>query len=967
MTGWTAPPLPVRWSSAARPVFVGRSRERRELDTMWAAVQAGARQVAFLGGEPGVGKSRLVAEVATGLHRQGATVLVGTCVAEFGAPYQPFVEPLEALLGVDGAPLAGLDSDRLGRVVGRGNGPPGIEHRRELLDAVAQAMALLARRAPLVLVLEDLHWAGDAALQLLTHLVERTPEFPVLVLGTHRTTAPDRSPGLISVISALHRVEGVRRLDLGGLDTEDIALYLRRVMGMSGPRARSTAALLRDQTGGNAFFLRELWHDVSRAQGWPGTAGWVTPMSVVDALAGRLDRLREPDRQTLELAAVVGEEVDAATLLAASSWARDATLAGLDAAAAFGLLEPPSVAGSAFRFPHALARQAVLELMPATRRARQHERVAAVIEAAWPPSDERARRLAQHYAAAEALGHAQAAVRYLTEAAEAAVRGLAHEEAARWFEQAAALCRDPEQRDALALAAAGSHLRGGDCAQARALAREVASRAAPRIALAAAIEYEAASWRPGRPGHRAVELLTTALRGVTEDPADPLYVHAVGALGRACAFTGDTGRAAVLSARSIGWARALDDDRLLCAVLQASLWLGLRPAEAGAKLARATELSVLADRTGDLDHLGPAAYFRGVIAYLQGDAGALDQAHADLQRMARATGQEFFSYMSGCVSYARAYLSADLAEAERTCTELLELGTGFGSDDTEGSCAVQTFMVRRETGRLEQVRPLITGEEDPAGYWTPGLLALYTELGLDRPAGRLLHWLLDGRLNGYQESAQWPCVLAFLTEAAVHLGDEPALRAVRPMLTEYAGLNLVAGQFVAVFGSADRYLGLVDSLLGAPGAEDELRAAVAQDVAMGAVLHEAQSCSALVDHLRRVGAPPSVEAPPAARARELAARLGLRRPATVGSVPVPPAVADPAGLTAREREVLVLVGAGLLNREISDRLTISENTVANHVRAVLAKTGASNRTQAALYAAAHGLLEGPVARSERFA
>ncbi len=967
MTGWTAPPLPVRWSSAARPVFVGRDRERRELAVMWAAVRAGARQVAFLGGEPGVGKSRLVAEVATGLHQQGATVLVGTCVAEFGAPYQPFADPVEALLGPDGAPLAGVDHDRLRRVVGRGPAPSGIEHRRDLLDAVAQAMALLARRAPLVLVLEDLHWAGDAALQVLTHLVERTPEFPVLVLATHRTTAPDRSPGLIQVISALHRVEGVRRLDLGGLDAEDIAHYLRRVLGMSQPRARSTAALLRDQTGGNPFFLRELWHDVGRGQGWPGTAGWVTPLSVVDALAGRLDRLREPDRQTLELAAVVGEDVDAATLLAASSWTRDATLAGLDAAAAFGLLEPPSVAGSAFRFPHALARQAVLELMPATRRARQHERVAAVIETTWPPSDERARRLARHYAAAEALGHAQAAVRYLTEAAEAAVRGLAHAEAARWFEQAAALCRDPGQRDDLALAAAGSHLRGGDCAQARALTREVASRATPRTALAAAIEYEAASWRPGRPGHRAVELLTATLRGVPADPTDPLYVQAVGALGRASAFTGDTGRAASLSGRAIGWARDLGDEPLLCAVLQASLWLGLRPAQAGAKLDRATELSVLADRTGDLDHLGPAAYFRAVIAYLQGDAGALDQAHADLQRMARATGQEFFDYMSGCVSYARDYLAGDLDGAQRTCAELLELGSAFGSDDTEGSCAVQTFMVRRETGALEQVRPLITGAEDPTGYWTPGLLALYTELGLDRPAARLLHWLLDGQLEGHRESAQWPCVLAFMTEAAVHLEDHAALRAVRPLIAEYTGLNLVAGQFVAVFGAADRYLGAVDSLLGSPRAEDELRAAAAHDAAMGAVLHEAQSCTALADHLRRVGAPASVVAAPAARARELTARRGWQRPATVGRVPAPALVPDPAGLTAREREVLALVGAGLLNREISDRLTISENTVANHVRAVLAKTGASNRTQAALYAAGHGLLEGPGGRSERFA
>jgi hypothetical protein len=102
--------------------------------------------------------------------------------------------------------------------------------------------------------------------------------------------------------------------------------------------------------------------------------------------------------------------------------------------------------------------------------------------------------------------------------------------------------------------------------------------------------------------------------------------------------------------------------------------------------------------------------------------------------------------MTGCLTYGRQFLTGDFAAAERTCTARLELGESFGTDDTEGPCSVQTYMVRRETGALEQIRPLITGQERPTEHRAPGLLALYTELQLDQATARLLRWLLDQEL-----------------------------------------------------------------------------------------------------------------------------------------------------------------------------------------------------------------------------
>ncbi len=974
MPGWSGPPLPVRWTGARR-VFVGRNRELAVLEQAWSGAVAGARQVVLVGGEPGAGKSRLLAEVATTLHERGAAVVLGSCIEEFGPPYQPFVQPIDVLLpelasgrlpmptpaGEEGVSLA----DRLATLSGQRRGAPGpAEHRRRLYDAAVDAFRAAAAERPLVLVLEDLHWAGSAALQLLGYLVEQTADARILLLASHRTTAPDSSASLTRAVASLYRLDGVGRLDLPGLGTDDITDYLIRVGGVSAGRARSWAGLLRDQTGGNPFFLRELWRDLAD-RGGPdalGSTGIQAPETVRTSIETRLDRLAAPHREVLELAAVIGEEFDTATLVAASDWTHDTTLEALDAAVTFGLIEPAPGPEGSFRFHHALARQAVLGMLASSRRAHEHARVAQVIEQRSPESDRYVQQLAYHYAGAHTLGFVDKAVRYLIEAAGVADRGLAHEEAARSLERAAALTEDVDERCALLLAASRSHLLGADFARARELAERVAGTGSARQQVRAAIGYEAAAWRPGHPGQRSVELLSAALAAIDRDPTDPDYVRAVASLGRALAFTGSTDEARALGTRAIEMAEALGDERLLADALQASLWQGLRPVDAAAKLERAGRLSALAQRTGDLGQLGPAAYYRGAIAYLRGDAASLAVAHADLVRTARGTGQGYFEYMAGCMQYARQFVAGEFTAAERTCADLMAMGESFGTDDTEGPYGVQTYMVRRETGRLEPVRGLVTGDELPTEHWAPGLLALYTELEMTGPASRLLHWLLDHQLARYEHSAQWPGVLAFLVEGALALADEDAARRLRGPLLEYAGLNLVAGQFVAVFGSADRYLGAIDSLLGTGTPEEWFAAALEVDTEMSAPVHQALTLLEHARHLRQRQESRQRVSELVERARSLAAPVGhvraLRQLDRLsGSGPGTRAGGGrPDGLTARETEVLRLLGAGLSNREIAERLVISEYTAANHVRSILAKTGSDNRTQAAIYAAAQGLL-----------
>ena len=168
----------------------------------------------------------------------------------------------------------------------------------------------------------------------------------------------------------------------------------------------------------------------------------------------------------------------------------------------------------------------------------------------------------------------------------------------------------------------------------------------------------------------------------------------------------------------------------------------------------------------------------------------------------------------------------------------------------------------------------------------------------------------------------------------------------------------MAGQFVAVFGSADRYLGSVDSLLGTGTPDEWFAAALEMDTRMAAPVHQALTLAAHARHLRSSQAAARRVRDLVERARSLAEPVGhvrvLRQLAALTEAE--PADVRRDGLTARETEVLRLLGEGLSNREIASRLVISENTAANHVRNILAKTGSDNRTQAAIYAAAQGLL-----------
>jgi DNA-binding CsgD family transcriptional regulator len=964
---WEAPPLPARAAGRTKPVFVGRAAETAAAEQGWAAVRSGARELIFIGGEPGAGKSRLVEELAAALHRRGAVVLMGTCSPEPGRPYEPFAECLEQLLGgtaegVLAEYLGGSAGEllRLTPLVRRHRpdlpSPPGdgSDYRRELFDAVTGLLRSVGQVRPVVCVLEDLHWAGAPTLQLLAHVTQHSARSRLLLLCTHRTTAPDRSDELTYAIADLYRLDGVRRIDLAGLSAEEVAQYLVAEGGLPVRRAREYATVLRDQTGGNPFFLREMWRDIVARGGAAQVrrSAPLAPASIRDTLQRRLSRLALAEREVLETAAVLGDGGAVRTLVAACGGDPGQTLSALDTAARFGLVDAEELTTGRVSFPHTLTRQAVLDLVSPSRRTLLHARVGDVLQSSGDGSPQVVRQLAYHFARASALGYGSKAAEYLALSAREAERSLAFEDAAAWYVQAAELLDRPEpEREELRFAAARSYVRAGDTAGARKVYLRLSDSGDPGVRLRAAVGFEDAIWRPGLPGADARALLSRALDDTPADPDDPGYVRALASLGRAMAFTSD-GRAAAVGEQALEYARRLGDKQLLIHALQAMLWQAVAPDSIDDQLGTAAELAPLARESEDWEALGIAAIFRSAIAYAHADPDAWSDAVADLDRAVRGSGQPFMAYMRGCGDYAHAFLRGDFAAAERIAEDLLDAGRSFGPDDTEGPYGLQMYMVRRETGALEAIRPLVDVVRQAQATWEPGLLALYTELGLAGEARNLLCLLLENSHISQVRSSWWAqrtAALVFLAEAAIALRDTDAARRLRPLLAPFTGLQLVAGHFVAVFGPADAYLASLDSVLGDhESAERLFERALDQNRALGSVVHRAAILAAWADHLRSRGELSRRYERMRDEARRLAASTGQVKLVRMLDNPTP----DAAGLTAREIDVLRLLARGRSNRDIATELRISENTAANHVRSILIKTGAANRTQVAMMAVA---------------
>ena len=458
-------PLPVRLSHRPTVGLIGRSEE---LDTLESAAKQAAtgagREVVLIGGEPGQGKTTLVSELARRLEDRDATVLLGRCDEEVGAPYRPFQEALshyaahadEAVLRAHVAAHGGELSrlvpalrQRLGEVPAPQTTDPDTE-RYLLFAAAVGLLELAAAERPVLLVLDDLHWADKPTLQLLRHLVAETGSARLVVVGTYRDAELSSAHPLTETLAALLREPaGVTSISLHGFDDTGVIEFMESAAGHDLDDAGVQLALdLYRETDGNPFFVAEVLRNLSesgaiyqddsgrwRADSQDGHLA--LPDSVRAVIGTRVSRLGDDATKVLSAASVIGREFDLDVLAETTGVDVDTLIDLLEQAQHAAVVTELDGTAGRFTFAHALIQHTLYEDMGTSRRTRLHRVVGEALERLYGEgSDERVGELARHFLMATRPADADKAIAYARRAGDAALACSAPDDAVHFFTQA---------------------------------------------------------------------------------------------------------------------------------------------------------------------------------------------------------------------------------------------------------------------------------------------------------------------------------------------------------------------------------------------------------------------------------------------------------------------------------------------------------------------------------------------------
>jgi DNA-binding CsgD family transcriptional regulator len=925
--------------------LIGRRREMAYLRGLLAAAVEGEPRLVLCGGEPGIGKTRLASGLAgvasAGL---GARVAWARASEDRGAP--PYWLWRQALPSCEVLSAPDVDGGGLGRAGGR----------FALFDAVTRQLLAAAADDPVLLVLDDVHWADQPSLLLLRHLARELRQVRLLVMAAYRTTRTGTAAGWPAVLADLIREPVTERVELGGLSAADTTRCAAAVAGR--PLSDTVGGRLHRLTGGNPFFVRE----VARSLAASDDAGMAVPGSVIEVITDRVGRLSPLTRRLLAAAAVLGEQFPVLIVASLIDQPVMACLQPLEEARDAGLLEASGSPGE-WRFSHGLARDAVEASVPMTAKVELHRRAALAIERTYAGHlAPRLADLARHWAAVAVTGERASAVEWATRAGREAVRGLAYEEGARLF-QMALDAGDPdlgdEQRCRLLIDVADAQWRSGDLERCRA-ACEKAVAIAQRIGrpdlvgeIALTIEPvgdlawdlnvgrwcdDALSQAPGLAAASRARLLARATEAAIYAGEHDAAGQASRAALELASQSGDAGAiVAALGARQLACsAPEHRDERAAIAGRMVEMGLVLRRpgVELRGRLWTIDTLWEDGDLAGIAAALGRlewcARHVGGPLArwHLLGTRAALAQARGEFP-LALELGRAAFDTIRavGHPAAPGAYLSLVTA-----------LGHHIGHDRTG-----VLKLLADSPPETTEVRDELFGHIGPA-------LILAESGRLDEAA---LAYRRAGPVASWRPPPYFQVpALAVGSMVAAALGEDDDVALLRDRLVACRGRHAVTGAGSAsYFGPVELHSGRAAARLGRWGdAESELMAAGQTSRAIGAPAFAAEADCELAAALaqRDAGGDAGRSRQLAARAAASASELGmhpwLRRARALSAGPAGSRAATPA-LTTRELQVAGLVAGGKSNREIASILFLSDRTAQNHVQHILTKLGFSNRSQ----------------------
>jgi DNA-binding SARP family transcriptional activator len=806
-------PGPLALSAGAGPL-VGRENELAALEAAWDAVGDGLLRLCLLTGEAGIGKSRLIAELAADVAAAGAPVLYGGCRESPRPPYGPFVDAISLdLRGLDhdtavrrlGTSAGELSRivpdlrDRFGAAAHVSGDSPDSEQMR-LFGTVGDYLQRRARPRALV-VIEDIHWADAGTLALLGHIV-RTAGGSILLVVSSRDVAPDLTSALSTFFADIGRHPAVRRIGLSGLTQPDVEALLRATADSAALDVSRTARMLHEATAGSPLFLREVVRELP-ADGFLLSV----PVSATlrDHVAARFERVSEADGAALDAAAVLGAEFAARTCAQVLGRPLPDVLDALDRAAGLGIVVPIPVAAGRFAFTHAVLREVRYEAIPAGHRMQLHHAAGTVLRAAGAPATD----LARHFYASADLGDREDAFMYARRAGELARKGFAFADAAVYFEQAdqlAAQLPGFTEHDLCELAIErGEALhRAGDLRH-RAVLLEAAA-AARRLDDAdlltrAALALSEQGWTFSVGGAADDEIIRVTRDALGRLPGDARTSRArLTAMIAATVYLSDHDAGNELGAAALAAARASGDPNALLEVLITAHWACFDPYDIEQRLAWAREARELAERLDNPAALGQALL---MLAHDRLELGEVASARAAFDRVDRIADQLDTAYMRVYLPANRAplaVLAGRLDEAERLVCDFLPLARRIGEPAIYFGGTKATVMVER--GLWERgIAALERTVDGPTALpvLRARLAMLQARVGNVDEARRHLSHFTDDDFAVLPRNMQWVLGLVMLADAATWLRDTDAAVRIRRLIEPLSGHTPWGATFTALW------------------------------------------------------------------------------------------------------------------------------------------------------------------------
>jgi class 3 adenylate cyclase len=849
-------PLPRRLAARPPVGVVGRDVELAAIAATAKRVAAGeGRAVLLVSGEPGLGKTTLVAEAVRSAHAEGACVLLGHAEEELATPYQLFTEalghyvthaPEDQLLahvethGPELARLVPALSSRLPDLPPPRVTDPDTE-RFLFFAAVVGLLSTMARDQLVIITLDDLQWADEGSLALLRHLAASEHVMRLLVLGIYRDSELAHTDALRDALGVLRRQDGVDRIDLSGLDDGGVISFMESAAGQALDDAGvGLAHAVYRETDGNPFFVSEVLRHLTETGAiyQDPTGRWVAadsleeialPDSVREVIGGRVARLGKEAGRILSTASVIGRDFDLDLLARSSATAEDELLDILEDAAGVALVREVADTGR-FTFAHALIQHTLYEDLGPNRRTRTHRDVALALEdLCRDRPGERVGELARHWIAATQPIDLTKAITYSRQAGDAALVALAPADALRYYAQALDLypqVSDPDPDLGLDLAiglGTAQRLTGNPAYRETLLGagRQAAALGQTDRLVAATLANNRGLFSSlGVVDDEKVAMLETVLDEMsTEDSNERALLLAT--LCNELTHGRPLEERRVLAHGAKDMARRLGEPATIVRVLN----LVEQPLEAPPtlkeRLADTAQALALAESLGDPSLQFFAAVYRRINTLNSGDVETPAACLAVMRSLSELLRQPILQWITAFHEAAQALLSGDHQRADDLAAEALAIGTECGQPDAVSFYGTQLLIVRHQQGRLGELVPIIEAVASETGmdsYYGGALAACYLDSGAESRALQLLEAGADEGFSSLRMGIGWLDGIIAFSEVAIELRVPEPSRLLFDLLAPYhdqiAYNGLIPHEPVAM------YLGALALVLGRHDAAD---------------------------------------------------------------------------------------------------------------------------------------------------